>query len=161
MKPALRIYLKPISISELPLLIRIIPICILSMVIPLQWYFEAEESPTLLPVYITSTLSPTYNHVHSYADDSTLHSSIHYTSRLQIIKLDVNCWSMSNSLFLDMKKKLDSGNSNLPAHKASYTQALSLRQFSDTQCADMDDHCLLNTAWNKLFFFLGSLAVKQ
>ena len=82
-------------------------------------------SPTLFLLYINDLLSSTTNPIHSFADDSTLHQSIHFDSqRSSSCGIDVNRAMSANSLNSDLHTIMNWGSDNLVKFNQSKTQNL-------------------------------------
>jgi hypothetical protein len=79
-------------------------------------------APTLFLVYINDLLSSTYSDIHSYADDSTLHSSITHRG----IGVDRRRTAAAAGMNDDLAAIVSWGNSNLVTFNASKTHFLIL-----------------------------------
>ena len=83
-------------------------------------------TPTLFILYINDLLSAITNPIHSYADDSTLHSNIQSPQLVSMLELDDERRSMHMSLSKDLQIILDWGTKNLVQFNAFKTQPSSL-----------------------------------
>lgn len=84
-------------------------------------------SPLLFLVYINDLLSCSNNEIHSFADDSTLHSSISYSSQAQCShNLPFDRTSQQNSLNSDLVSILDWGVSNRVNFNDKKTQVVKI-----------------------------------
>lgn len=80
-------------------------------------------APTLFLLYINDLLSSTSNPIHSYADDSTLHSNIQYTKPVSLAKLDNDRRTMQASISHDLQKISDWGTKNCVQFNSSKSQS--------------------------------------
>jgi len=83
-------------------------------------------APTLFLLHINDLLSSTVNPIHSYADDSTLHSSVRFPQATSDHELDSRRRSMHESLSRDLQTILDWGAKNLVQFNSSKTQSCPL-----------------------------------
>ena len=83
-------------------------------------------SPILFLVYINDLLNSTSNLIHSFADDSTLHSTMHYSSQKDCHSLTNDRSSMAQSLNSDLSTIQSWGSVNLVSFNHSKTQTLTI-----------------------------------
>ena len=103
-------------------------------------------APTLFLLHINDLLSATTNPIHSYADDSTLHSNIQSSKPISMLELDDKRRSMHMSPSRDLQIILDWGTKNLVQFNASKTQSCSLlhKKSNNTHRISMNDTSLQN-----------------
>lgn len=83
-------------------------------------------APTLFLLHINDLLSCTANPIHSYADDSTLHSNFQTAKPVSSAELNVFRKLAQESLSQDLERILKWGDANLVKFNASKTQSCSL-----------------------------------
>ena len=81
-------------------------------------------SPTLFLLFINDLLVSTSNAVHSYADDSTLHSSSHFAHRPSSVALEESRLQQTHSLFSDLEAISEWGTRNCIQFNSKKTQFL-------------------------------------
>src|SRR5678816_3128501 len=82
-------------------------------------------SPTLFLIFIND-LTCTSNSIHSYADDSTLHSSTHFNSAPSFTSRIASCLSLSDSILADLDRISGWGRLNLVKFNSLKTQLLQI-----------------------------------
>ncbi|KAL7644673.1 UNVERIFIED_CONTAM: hypothetical protein RMT77_004214 [Armadillidium vulgare] len=88
-------------------------------------------SPTLFLLFINDLLSCSSNHIHSYADDSTLHSSTHFKSAPSFASRVASRLLLSDSILADLDRISQWGSLNLVKFNSLKTQLLEI-SFSKT-----------------------------
>src|SRR5678816_710503 len=81
-------------------------------------------SPILFLLFINELLSCTSNYVHSYADDSTLHSSTHFKSAPSFASRVASRLQLSDSILVDLDGICRWGHRNLVKFNSLKTQLL-------------------------------------
>ena len=107
-------------------------------------------SPLLFLIYINDLLSCSHNEIHSFADDSTLHSSISYTSQLKCTRnLITDRANQATSLNSDIAAILDWGTFNRVTFNDKKTQVvqISLKRRDNSPSLSMSG-CPLSTSRN-------------
>ena len=101
-------------------------------------------------IYIDDILSCSHNEIHSFADDSTLHSSFSYTSQLKCTRnLITESANQEASLNSDIAAIFDRGAFNRVTFNDKKTQVvqISLKRRDDSASLSMSD-CPLSTSRN-------------
>jgi hypothetical protein len=80
-------------------------------------------SPTLFLIHINDLLSVTNNPIHSFADDSTLHSSFSYSKPPSLTNVSCSRKNQTKSLTTDLTKITEWGAKNLVLFNPSKTQS--------------------------------------
>ena len=83
-------------------------------------------SPTLFLLFINDLLTCTSNSIHSYADDSTLHSSTHFNSAPSFTSRIASRLNLSDSILADLDRISDWGHLNLVKFNSLKTQLLQI-----------------------------------
>src|ERR1700755_1548127 len=83
-------------------------------------------SPTLFLLFINDLLNCTSNSVHSYADDSTLHSSTHFKSAPSFASRAASRLHLSDSILADLNRISQCGCLNLAKFNSLKTQLLEI-----------------------------------
>ena len=81
-------------------------------------------SPTLFLIFINDLLSCTYNPIHSFADDTTLHASISFSNNPTLASLDDSRYNLLDSINTDLSLISSWGADNLVKFNASKTHLL-------------------------------------
>ena len=104
-------------------------------------------APTLFLLHINDLLSSTTNSIHSFADDSTLHSGFSFPRPVSQTQLDQNRREMQLSLTQDLQSILDWGSKNLVHFNASKTQSccLSRKKSNNANFVSMNGQILQNS----------------
>ena len=105
-------------------------------------------SPTLFLIFINDLLGSTSNSIHSFADDSTLHQSLRFSTIHRPADLVNDRTLVANQLNLDLDSILDWGTANLVTFNQSKTQNLliSCRRDSNVPILSMADQILPQAA---------------
>ena len=111
-------------------------------------------APTLFLLHINDLLSATKNPIHSFADDSTLHSSFSFAKPVSNHLLETSRNAMQISLSQDIQTILDWGAKNLVQFNALKTQAcnISHKKSTNTNAITMSGQTLQN---NDTFNLVG------
>src|ERR1044072_6796737 len=83
-------------------------------------------SPTLFLLFINDLLSCSSNPIHSYADDSTLHSSTHFKSASSFASRIAARLHLSDSILADLDRISQWGRLNLVKFNSLKTQVLEI-----------------------------------
>src|SRR5678815_473568 len=82
------------------------------------------SSPPLFLLFINDLLTCTSNSIHSYADDSTLHSSTHFSSAPSFTSVIASRLNFSDSVLADLDRVSGWGRLNLVKFNSLKTQLL-------------------------------------
>src|SRR5678816_1564279 len=87
---------------------------------------DVYKRQTLFLLFINDLLTSTSNSIHSYADDSTLHSSTHFNSAPSFASRIASRLNLSDSIIADLDRIYGWGRLNLVKFNSLKTQLLQI-----------------------------------